>query len=48
MRQCEGTEGPPVWTLRTVSSSLGSLPNGWLWGPYVVEMLVIRQVNDNF
>lgn len=47
-RQCKGTEGPPVWTLRTVSTSLVSLPNRWLWGLYVVEMLVIRHLNDNF
>lgn len=48
MRQCRGAEGSPVWVLRTMSTSLVSLPGTWLWGPYVVEMLVIRQLNDNF
>lgn len=48
MRQCRGAEGSPVWALRIMSGSLVSLPGRRLWGPYVAEMLVIRQLNDNF
>lgn len=47
-RRRRGTEGLPVWALRTVGRGPASLPGRRLWGPHVVEMVSGGQLNDSF